>query len=91
MAAQPDPRILGPASQPDSTPFWSVLGLAQPDPTLLGLARQQDPTLLVHFESVLGLAWQPNPTILGLAAKPDPTAFSREDNASSHNSWPKTQ
>jgi len=52
----------------------------------LGLARQQDPTLLVHFESVLGLAWQPNPTMLGLAAKPDPTAFSREDNASSHNS-----
>jgi hypothetical protein len=51
---------------------------------------------LILFGSVLSQAWQPNPTTFGHVAKPDPAAFGKggnasSSNASSSNSWLKTQ
>jgi hypothetical protein len=96
MAAQSDPRILGPAAQldlrtvslagqPDPTPFCSVSGMVERDLTLLDHVGQQDPTLVVPFRNVLGLAWQSDPTAFGPAPNPNQIVFGRGNNALSPN------
>jgi hypothetical protein len=59
----------------DPTTFFDLKIKKTTPPTSATLSSivRQDPTILIFFESVLGLACQPDPTILGLPTKAKPS------------------